>query len=193
MHRIEPHASWQALEDHAAALEAAAEDAVVVALVREVGRHMACEIQGDLPGLMATLTAEPVYHFWGNGDPVVLQGREAVAAFYGDMMSRGGNQFEVVTTKVVADRGSVVTEGQVKQVYTADALRANGIETVGSAAVESSDLWLTCAQLVTVWPHDGGGKLIGEDIYFGQNPMATLTPVRRDELPGYHRAREIAA
>ena len=192
MHRIEPHASWQALEDHAGRLANAGAQSLVVDLVLEVARHMACEIQGDLPGLMATLTDQPVYHFWGNGEPVVLEGRAAVEGFYADMMARGGNQFEVVTTRIVADRTSVVTEGQVKQVYTAEALAANGIETVGELAVASSPLWLSCAQLVTVWPHDGAGKLVGEDIYFGQNPMDTLMPLRREELPGYHQARGAA-
>ena len=33
-------------------------------------------------------------------------------------------------------------------------------------------------QLVTLWPADADGKLIGEDIYFGASPFANLKKIR---------------
>ena len=187
---IDPHASWAALDQAAANCGTSPSEQAVAALIREVRDHMACEIQGELDGLMATLTAEPVYHFWGNGEPMVLEGRAAVEGFYRDMMARRGNQFEVVIDNVIAAPTHVVTEGQVKQVQTAAALKAAGVESVNGADVTSSELWLSNAQLVTVWPNDGNGKLVGEDIYFGQNPMTTLVPITRGDLPEYY---ELAA
>lgn len=190
MNLIEPHASWAALDDAAAAYGPSAEEQAVAALVREVRDHMAAEIQGDVSGLMATLTADPVYHFWGNGDPVLLTGRAAVEGFYRDMMARGGNQFEVVIDNCIAAPTHVVTEGQVKQVYLSSALAQQGVTDVGGVAIGDSELWLSNAQLVTVWPNDGAGKLVGEDIYFGQNPLTTLVPITAADLPDYY---ELAA
>jgi SnoaL-like domain len=149
--------------------------------------HMEHEIRGDLPALMATLSAEPVYHFWNPAGSFALEGREAVTSFYTSMIAAGGNQFEVVVEKIVADRANVITEGQVKQVQTGAALLAAGRKEVGGAAVKPDDLFLTCAQLVTVWPGDADGKLVGEDIYFGQDALATAVKIARADLPPYHR------
>lgn len=178
---IEPHASWLPLQRAAAAEP----DQRRAALIREVARHMETEIKGQLEPLMATLTAEPVYHFWGNGPTMVLQGRDAVAGFYAGMFATGRQQFEVVVEKVIANADNVVTEGRVKQVHVGRDLKAQGITRVGDVEVRDDDLWLADAQLITVWPADADGKLIGEDIYFGQNPMQTLRRIERSELPPY--------
>ena len=95
-------------------------------LLTAVRDHMEHEIRGNLPELMATLSAEPIYHFWNPAGSFTLRGREAVSGFYSNMIAGGGNQFEVVVEKIVADRGSVITEGQVKQVQTGKALLAAG-------------------------------------------------------------------
>ena len=162
---IDPHASWAALTDCAATYGDSESEQAVKRLVLEVRDHMECEIKGDVAGLMATLTSEPVYHFWGNGEPVLLEGRAAVEGFYTDMMARGGNQFQVVIDNVIASHSHVVTEGQVRSVYTADALQSQGMTEVNGTAIGSSEIWMSDAQLVTVWPNDGAGKLVGEDIY----------------------------
>lgn len=180
---INPHSSWQAL-DSAASLEP---DPRISGLIREVARHMEAEIKGQLEPLMATLTLEPIYHFWGNGNPMVLQGRDAVAGFYSGMFSTGRQQFEVVVEKVIASQQNVVTEGHVKQVNRGRDLKAMGMTKVGEESIEEDDLWLSDAQLVTVWPADGKGKLVGEDIYFGANPMQTLRRISKADLPPYYQ------
>lgn len=190
MSLIDPHASWEVLTEHAAGCGSSPTDERIKALVLEVRDHMECEIKGDVAGLMATLTSEPVYHFWGNGDPVLLQGRAAVEGFYTDMMARGGNQFQVVIDNIIASPQHVVTEGQVRSVYTQGALTAQGVTEIQGAPTNSSELWMSDAQLVTVWPNDGHGKLVGEDIYFGQSPLTTLRPITKSDLPSYF---EIAA
>jgi limonene-1,2-epoxide hydrolase len=183
MTKIEPHASWHAL----AARAKVEPDPRVRTLLTAVRDHMEHEIRGDLDALMATLTAEPVYHFWNPAGSFKLEGRAAVAGFYTNMIAAGGNQFEVVVQKIVADRSNVITEGQVKQVQTGAALLAAGRKEVGGAAVKPDELFLTRAQLITVWPGDSAGKLVGEDIYFGEDALATAVRITRADLPAYHR------
>ena len=122
-----------------------------------------------------------------------LQGYEAVRAFYAGMFEGHGEQFQVVTHRIIADTDCVVTEGQVRQAYPGASLRAMGIEAVNGEAVGDEDIFVSNAQLVTLWPADADGKLIGEDIYFGEDPMQTLTRIGRDQLPPYHHLAQQAA
>ena len=180
---INPHHSWLPLEERAAAEENPRRKALVTA-VRD---HMEHEIKGRLEPLMDTLTAHPVYHFWGQAEPSVIEGRDAVRAFYSGMFATGGQQFEVVVDKVVVSDNHVITEGQVKQAYRGATLTATGINDVGGAPVREDDLFVTTAQLVTLWPGDAENKLVGEDIYFGSNAFADIRRVTRDELPPYYK------
>ena len=181
MPKIDPHASWAPL--HAKA--EAETDPRRKALLQAVGDHMEAEICGHLEPLMATLTAEPVYHFWGN-NVMLLEGRQAVEAFYRNMIAGGGNQFEVVTDNIIAGADHVVSEGQVKQCYTGKELKAMGMTEVNGEAVEDGHLFVTTAQLVTVWPGDPDDKLIGEHIYFGSDPFAQIERVEASDLPDYY-------
>ena len=183
MPKIEPHASWQPLEARAKTEP----DLRVRTLLTAVRDHMEHEIRGDLDALMATLTAEPVYHFWNPAGSFKLEGRAAVEGFYTNMIAAGGNQFEVVVEKIVADRGNVITEGQVKQIRSGAELIAAGRKEVAGQPVKPDDLFLTRAQLVTVWPGDAEGKLVGEDIYFGEDALASAERISRADLPPYHR------
>ena len=178
---INPHHSWLPLE----AAAARAQTPRRKALITEVRNHMEHEIKGDLEALMDTLTERPIYHFWGNGEPSVIEGREAVRAFYSGMFATGGQQFEVVVDKVIASDDHVVTEGQVKQVHRGRALLEMGMSKVQGASVQAEDLWLGAPQLVTLWPADAAGKLVGEDIYFGASPLATLVKITAEDLPPY--------
>lgn len=182
MSKIDPYRSWLPLEARAAAETNPRHKQLLL----EVRDHMEHEIKGALEPLMATLTAEPVYHFWGN-EPSVLNGRDAVREFYQGMITMGSQQFEVVVDRIVVDDGAVVTEGQVKQVYKGAALKAMGMDTVGDAPVADDDLFMTTAQLITVWPADAGGKLVGEDIYFGHDPFRKVERIGPDDLPDYYQ------
>ena len=107
--------------------------------------------------------------------------------FYQAMMSVGGQQFEVVVERIVVDDGAVITEGQVKNVQKGANLKAMGVEEVEGAPVEDDELFVTTAQLVTVWPADEKGKLVGEDIYFGENSANNIERITRDEIPDYYQ------
>ncbi|MEQ9002993.1 MAG: nuclear transport factor 2 family protein [Pseudomonadales bacterium] len=182
MPKIDPHRSWLALEARAA------EEANprCRALLLKVRDHMRHEILGEIEPLMATLTASPVYHFWG-GTPSVLQGAEAVRGFYQAMFERGGQQFEVVVERIVVDETAVITEGQVKIVRRGAELRAAGVDQVAGEPLADGDLVLTTAQLITVWPADADGRLVGEDIYFGEDPLARAEKIQPADLPSYYR------
>ncbi len=156
-------------------------------LIKEVRDHVEHEIAGDLEPLMNTLTADPIYHFRGTPSPMVLKGRATVEGFYRQMIAAGGNQFEIVVTRIVADVSSVITEGQVKQVYTGKELIAMGRSDVDGAPITHAELFLTTTQLITVWPSDPEGKLVGEDIYFGEPPLSHIERITRADLPEGYR------
>ncbi len=185
MSRFDPHRSWLALEARAEREPST----VLKALLTEVRNHMEFEIKGQLEPLMGTLTEEPIYHFWGE-QPSVIEGNQAVRAFYQNMIAAGSNQFEVVLDRIVVDESAVVTEGQVRQVYRGSALSAMGIGQVGGDAVQADDLILTTTQLVTVWPADPLGKLVGEDIYFGHNPFLKAQKIQAADLPSYYQLHD---
>jgi hypothetical protein len=181
--KIEPHASWLALRERAASETNPRHKT----LLTEVANHMEAEIKGQLEPLMATLTAQPVYHFWRVGpENMVLEGYDAVAGFYSNMFTTGGQQFQVVIDRIMVDDNAVITEGQVKQVYKSKDLAAMGATHSGGQALADHELWVSNAQLITVWPADPDAKLVGEDIYFGSDPMTTLTPITREEIPDYY-------
>ena len=180
---INPADSWLPLD----ARYRAEKDPLIHRLIKEVRYHVQHEIEGDLEALMDTLTADPIYHFWSATAPMVLMGRAAVEGFYRQMIAAGGNQFEIVIKRIVADATSVITEGQVKQVYTGKELSAMGRTDVHGAPIGNADLYLTTTQLITVWPSDPVGKLIGEDIYFGEPPLTHLEKITRADLPRGYR------
>ncbi len=180
MAKINPHQSWLALEERAAAETNPRRKQ----LLTEVRNHMEYEITGQLDALMGTLTAAPIYHFWGS-EPSVLEGFDAVRGFYQDMFARGGQQFEVVVERIVVDDDAVITEGQVKIVHKGETLLAMGRHELDGEPLQASDLLLTTAQLVTVWPADADGKLIGEDIYFGHDAFLRAEKISRDDLHDY--------
>ena len=180
MPRIDPYQSWKSLE---ARLETESSERARV-LIREVRDHMEFEIKGELEPLMGTLTTEPIYHFWAQG--FVLEGRDAVVEFYRNLIASGSNQFEVVVENIIADDERVVTEGQVKQVYTGKELQAMGRTELLGETVANGDLFLTTTQLITVWPGAADGKLVGEDIYFGGDPFANVEKIVSGDLPDYY-------
>ena len=154
MYKINPHNSWLALEARAADEDNPRRKGLLL----EVRDHMEAEINGRLEPLMATLTGEPIYHFWGTGPAMVIDGRQAVNDFYAGMFTTGGQQFEVVVDRIVVDDNAVVTEGQVKNVATGAGMIAQGVTEANGEPITEDDLFVTTAQLVTVWAGRPGGQ-----------------------------------
>ncbi len=181
MNKIEPYNSWLPLEERAASETNPRHKK----LLTEVRDHMENEIKGQLEPLMATLTEEPIYHFWGD-NPSIIKGYDAIKSFYSSMFQTGGQQFEVVLDRIVVDDGAVITEGQVKNLQRGSGLKAMGITEIEGESVEDDHLFVTTAQLVTVWPADKNAKLVGEDIYFGENSINNIERVEQKDLPDYY-------
>ncbi len=86
----------------------------------------------------------------------------------------------------MVDDNTVITEGRVKQVYQGGGLLRMGLTSANDVELAEAGLYLTDTQLITVWPADPDGKLLGEDIYFGQDPFTTLTAIDQADLPDYY-------
>lgn len=131
-----------------------------------VARHVEAEVRGDLPALMSTLVAEPVYRIWGASASAGPCGHREVVAHYEAMLPSGKNRLEFEVTRVVADDRSVVTEGTFRHAYRGSTLAARA----GSADVEPARWYLVEYRCLVVWPISADGLIEGEDIYAGEAP-----------------------
>lgn len=163
---FDPDSSWRILEERMA-LE---KDPVCRGLLEEVRNHMRAEIGGQLEPLMDTLIPEPIYHFRMFGPEGGPKGREAVHSFYQGMIENGGNRFQFEIQRIYVDEGGVVTEGKMRQTVAGEAVVAAGVEQIDDEAVDPGKTYLTENHILTVWPAGEGGKLVGEDIFFGSSP-----------------------
>ena len=177
--KIDPTRTWAAVE---AAWQAETRPGHK-ALLKQVRDHMKTEVCGEIELLMNTLTAEPQYHIWGQGPDRGPKGRAAVRGFYEMLIASGGNLFEFNVEKVIVDDSAVVTEGRLRNTHPGDQLLAAGVTQVNGEAVDAAAKYVSNSQLLTVWPADADGKLIGEDIYFGTNPFDALKKLAPEDEP----------
>jgi limonene-1,2-epoxide hydrolase len=168
---FEPEQTWLAVERRMLQEENPRRRALLV----QVRDHMRAEVRGEFDALMKTLIDEPRYHFWGLPTEGGPKGREAVEAFYRNMLESGGNRFHFDVRRIVADDDAVVTEGVMRQTMPGAIVAASGVEQVDGEPVDPEATYLAQWQILTVWPADPDGRLIGEDIYFGSPPMAELS------------------
>lgn len=169
--RFDPESSWSALDRR---LETEP-DPRNRDLLRQVRDHIRSEVLGNLEELLDTLIDEPRYHFWGvpvEGGP---KGGPDVRSFYEGMFAGGGNRFQFDIRRIFVDHGGVVTEGTMRQTLPGAIVTASGVTEVDGAPVDSEATYLAETQLLTVWPAGDGRRLVGEDIYFGSNPMERLS------------------
>lgn len=167
---FEPEHTWLAIE---ARMETE-KNPRIRANLEEVRNHMRSEIQGDHKALMDTLTDDPEYHMWGTPEESGPKGWDNVSVFYEGMIASGGNRFHFHVERIVADEDAVVTEGRMRALMPGIALTGSGVESVAGQPVDDSAKYVAEWQILTVWPIAENGKIIGEDIYFGSNPMQTL-------------------
>ena len=178
MAKIKPQDSWRLLEEKAQEVTNPRHKAMLT----KIRDHMDFEINGQLEELLGTLTPHPYYHFWGN-NVMNINGMAGVRAFYTDLIASGANQFEVALEKIVVDDENVVTEGRVKQAFTAKEILAMGITEINGEALDKVALYVTSTQLITVWPVDENGQIIGEDVYLSSDPFADCEKITPADLP----------
>ena len=171
MIEFEPENTWLAVE----ARMQSESNPRIRANLEEVRNHMRSEIQGDHAALMATLTDDPQYHMWGTPVESGPKGRENVSVFYEGMIASGGNRFHFEVDRIVADEDAVVTEGRMRSLMPGIALKGSGVEAVDGEPVDDAAEYVAEWQILTVWPIAENGRIIGEDIYFGSNPMQNVS------------------
>ncbi|MGQ0464166.1 MAG: nuclear transport factor 2 family protein [Sporichthyaceae bacterium] len=172
---------WQPLLD---AIEAASDPTVRHAL-QLVADHVVAEVAGDVDGIMATMSADPVYTVWGSSDSVGPVGRDAVRSFYDAMVGTGKNRLDYALTRVVADARAVVTEGDFHHVFSGDVL-AGRVE-----GAEPGRWYHVAFRALVVWVVGPDGRLSGEDIYAGERPRV-IREIEPDELPHLGPATRMA-
>ena len=130
-------------------------------------QHMKTEAQGDIEGVVATLSDQPRYvtHDVPGDEAMNPSGsKDAVRAFY-DMtiVQTGAHRLEFACDRVIADRESVMTEGLMRMAYPGRTLAAMGVEVDDPEAY-----YLYQSRMCVVWPVDpGSGMLFGEETYTG--------------------------
>jgi hypothetical protein len=166
---------WQPLLD---AIDAATDARVRHALAL-VARHVVAEVNGDIEGVLATLVPSPTYRFWGVGTSrSVLDGAGGVRGFYDTLVGTGKNRLDYVLSRVVADAGTVVTEGVIHHVL-------DGADLTGrvSTPVEAGHWYHVTYQSLIVWPIDPAtGLLTGEEVYLGEEHQV-VREIAPAELP----------
>lgn len=152
-----------------------------------VRTHILVETEADFDRLMATMCAEPAFHFWidGNGLGGGPKGLAAVEAHYRNLIAEKRYIFEIDIDRIVVDEHTVVTEGWFRQIFPGTTLQARGV-----AVDDPSVPHLVTTRLILLWPFTDDGELIGEDSYAGGAMFApsSIRALADHEVPEEYRA-----
>ena len=169
--------SWQRLEERLARTTNPRHRQMLQVVID----HAKAESSGDVDGLMATLSDDPQYHFWSNGQDWGPKGRDGVRAFYESFVASGAGFFESHKARTVVDDENVVTESVMRGIVPGTVAQARGC-----AVEDVNGHYLVTARTAIFWPFDEDGKLIGEDSYGSSDGSVERVP--DDELPAEYVA-----
>jgi hypothetical protein len=157
-------------------------------MLQTVIDHAKAEAGGDVDGLMATLNADPRYHFWSGGQDWGPKGQAAVRGFYEDFVAGGEGFFESRKARIVVDDDTVVTECELRQLVPGAVAARRGYP-----IPDPGGHYLVFARTVILWPFNEAGELTGEDSY-GSSDTSVFEQVPYSELPSEYVAmlRQIA-
>jgi len=133
--------------------------------------HMRAEAEGDLDGLLATLSDDVAYHAYSAPDipEVNPVGKAGVRKFYADFIASGATKLQLDIDRLVVDRSCVLTEGTMRMAYPGRTLQARGIY------VDDPDaLYLYETRMAVLWPMYGNGLVRGEDTYTSGDGFAGI-------------------
>ena len=146
--------------------------------------HARAEVERSLDGLLATLVAEPEYHFWVMGRDHGPKGAAAVRQYYTDFVMSGGAVLESVLERLVVDDGAVVEDTYIRNLVPAGVARRRGY-----AIPDNIDHVLVTYRNLVLWPFDDGDEtnclLLGEDSYTPLD-LEAWEPVADADLPQYY-------
>ena len=153
----------------------------MLSIVRD---HAKAEVERSLDGLMATLVANPEYHFWVMGKDMGPKGYDAVRSYYNDYVASGGGVLESTIERLIVDDGCVVQDGYIRNLVPSDVARRRGYPIPSDVA----HVIVTFRSLV-LWPFDDGDDesclLLGEDSYAPLD-LDAWEPVDGADLPDYY-------
>src|SRR5205823_2794168 len=128
--------------------------------------HMRAEISCDLPAIMATMTANPVYHLYGAPPDAAPRGREATAAFYQSIFDNGTNVLQLDIDRLSVDDWGIAGDGMIRIIYPGRVLQGMGLE------VDDPDAhYLLNLRQAFFLPYIDG-FMAGEDTYADMNNAA---------------------
>jgi hypothetical protein len=178
MFEFDQSVSWQQLEERLAKTT----DPRHRTMIQTVIDHAKAEAEGDVDGLMATLVADPQYHFWRNAQDWGPKGPAAVRAFYEDFVVSGAGFFESYKPRIVVDDDNVVTECVMRGIVPGAVARQRGCD-----VPDVNGHYVVTARTVIFWPFNEDGVLIGEDSY-GSSDVTDFQRVPDDQLPAEYVA-----
>src|SRR5271166_1777857 len=127
--------------------------------------HLKAEAALDLEGLMATLTADPQYHFWADGQDYGPKGADEVRGYYSQLVAdrRGILEYDIDT--IVLDDETLVTSGPIRAINRGSVAARRGW------AVDDLDAdYVVTMRATILWPFSDAGELLGEDSGGGLDP-----------------------
>lgn len=151
-------------------------------LLQTVIDHSKAEAAGDVDGLMATLCADPAYHFWNDGKDWGPKGYDAVRKYYTDYVASGAGFFESRKVRIVVDDNAIVTESNFRNLIS-----ARLAERMGHRLSDSDGHYVARHRIVILWPFNAAGQLIGEDSY-SSSDRTVIEPVSFEQLPAAYLA-----
>jgi hypothetical protein len=155
-------------------------------MIATVIEHGRAEAAADVGRLMATLSADPEYHFWSNGRDLGPKGYDAVREYYEGFVASGGAFFESNKPRIVVDDDNVVTENILRQIIPAALATKRGY-----TVLDPNGHYLVVTRVVNFWPFNEAGELTGEDA-FSTTDTNTFEQLPEDELPpAYVRMLEL--
>jgi hypothetical protein len=124
-------------------------------------RHRNLEMAGRYQEIFVPeMTVEhPVYHFYGFGMDVKLEGRDAVEGVYREWTETGQHVFYFDDETLAVGDHSILSTGTISQQTPGALLVAAGLD------ADADAMYLLKNLQHMIWPYDDRGRLIGEDVW----------------------------
>jgi len=158
---------WQALEERLAETESPRQRTLLQCVID----HAKAEAVGDVDGLMATLVAEPRYHFWSARGDTGPKGAAGVRKYYEDYIKGGGAILVSRKDRIAVDDRTIIHEGVISTLASWQIAKARGY-----TIPEEKGHYLLRMRSVILWSFDDAGRAYGEDSY------TTIEPDDFDKL-----------
>ena len=156
--RIRPKRSFEAVDN----LIARTSNPDHVVMLQNLRDHMRAEISADLPALMKTMSANPVYHTYGSGvdaENMNPKGLGETEKFYQRRFDEGTNVLEYEFQRLTVDDWGIAGDGTIHVIYPARAFRTLGMD------VDDVDAhYLVSVHQAFFLPYEDG-LMAGEDVY----------------------------